>query len=104
MFVSAKKAADQFGITVEKLQAMSKRKDCVADLVNTKGEYDTTQVAKMLKHMRKQAEMVRAYQAKKKRAQSAASAPDIGSNEYVCQASPHVVSPTGVGYCLPPSG
>jgi hypothetical protein len=94
MFVSAEKAAEQFDITVEKLQAMSKRKDCVADLVNTKGEYDTTQVAKMLKHMRKQAEMVRAYQAKKRAAKTTTSELNGGSKEQSCPESPQAAGPT----------
>jgi len=66
MFLTSQQAADKFGITVEKLERISNRKDCPANFVDTKGYYDEEKVGKILAHMRKQADKVKEYYTKKK--------------------------------------
>jgi len=66
MNAAPEKAAESFGITVEKLEKIRKRRDCPKGIVDSEGFYNTEIVGQMLDKMRKQAAQVREYQAKKK--------------------------------------
>ena len=72
MHVTPEKAAESFGITVEKLEKIRKRKDCPKDIVDSEGFYDTEVVEKMLAKLREQSEQAaKKYLAKKQSTESA---------------------------------
>ena len=54
MFANAEDTAKRFGITVEKLERMSKRKSCPKGFVDSDGLYDHDKVRKLLDLMEKQ--------------------------------------------------
>jgi len=91
MFLSPQETADKFGITVEKLERMSKRKDCPADFVDENGCYNEEKVGKMLDFLQKQAEYTKKYHAAK-RAESAEGTPQTRAAKKSKTQKKHYVS------------
>jgi len=70
MFVSPQEAADKCGITVERLEKISKRKKLPKNFVDDRGNYNIDAVKKMLEFIRQQAEYTKEYNARQKGGQA----------------------------------
>jgi len=61
MFVTAQEAADQCGITVEKLEKIAKRKDCPKKMMDKQGNYNPEIVNKLLARIAAYREQAKRY-------------------------------------------
>jgi len=67
MFVTAKEAAKQFDITVERLEKISLSKTAPKKLVNDDGKYDTDVLAQVMERIRKRNEDAKKYHQQRKK-------------------------------------
>jgi len=61
MFITAQEAADQCGISIEKLEKIARRRDCPKKMMDDEGNYNPIVVTKMLERLKKVAETSARY-------------------------------------------
>jgi molecular chaperone DnaK (HSP70) len=69
MYVTAKEAAEECGITVEKLEKIARNKRCLVGIKNDQGFYDPEVVQTMLDRQRKAKEAAKRYYQRNKSTQ-----------------------------------